>query len=36
MRDEAEPAGQALPWRRMTHHMLTPHYSDTTLDAQRP
>jgi formate dehydrogenase len=30
-----EPAPADHPWRRMPHHMLTPHVSGTTLDAQR-
>ncbi|NAZ82689.1 NAD-dependent formate dehydrogenase [Kineococcus sp. R8] len=30
-----EPAPTDHPWRRMPHHMLTPHVSGTTLDAQR-
>jgi formate dehydrogenase len=30
-----EPAPPDHPWRRMPRHMLTPHYSGTTLDAQR-
>lgn len=29
-----EPAPADHPWRTMPHHMLTPHYSGTTLDAQ--
>jgi len=30
-----EPAPADHPWRSMPHQMLTPHYSGTTLDAQR-
>jgi formate dehydrogenase len=30
-----EPAPADHPWRRMPRHMLTPHYSGTTLDAQK-
>lgn len=30
-----EPAPADHPWRRMPNHMLTPHVSGTTLDAQR-
>jgi formate dehydrogenase len=30
-----EPAPADHPWRTMPRHMLTPHYSGTTLDAQR-
>ncbi|WP_445259037.1 NAD-dependent formate dehydrogenase [Nocardioides aurantiacus] len=29
-----EPAPSDHPWRQMPHHMLTPHYSGTTIDAQ--
>ena len=30
-----EPAPADHPWRHMPHHMMTPHVSGTTLDAQR-
>lgn len=30
-----EPAPADHPWRTMPRHMMTPHYSGTTLDAQR-
>jgi formate dehydrogenase len=30
-----EPAPADHPWRTMPRHMLTPHYSGTTLDAQK-
>jgi len=30
-----QPAGRDHPWRSMPNHAMTPHYSGTTLDAQK-
>jgi formate dehydrogenase len=30
-----QPAPAHHPWREMSHHAMTPHYSGTTLEAQR-
>jgi len=29
-----QPASKDLPWRKMPHHGMTPHYSGSTLSAQ--